>query len=293
MLLFSFFTVLLLLIEESNAYYAKSTGSTCGDITTASECYSAATALGFSYQGSGNYGDSYPEGCFTTAGYIYGYYAYFNTRSSSTNIYCSSTYKCVCGTSNTDYFQYNSGSCTLSTTGECFYSPNYPAAYDSSDSCSFTVLTSAYLDVLYFNLESIYDLLYVDGISYSGSSGPDNVYVSTGDSITFTSDANTEYQGFYICATQPTPPPTHAPTHAPTHVPTPLLPYVSTSYSDSQSSDVNAGMVVGIVFGSIVVVVVVIAMLIQNQTSQDLDVEESKMKGETMCIIYFYLCCFP
>ena len=50
-----------------------------------------------------------------------------------------------------------------------------------------------------FSTESGYDELIVDGVSYSGSSGPSGVSVSTSTSITWASDSLVTYSGFEIC----------------------------------------------------------------------------------------------
>jgi hypothetical protein len=63
-----------------------------------------------------------------------------------------------------------------------------------------TVLVDTYLDVEYFKTEQNLDVLYVNGVAYSGNNGPDNVFVRAGDSLTFTSDASISYFGFYICS---------------------------------------------------------------------------------------------
>jgi len=63
-----------------------------------------------------------------------------------------------------------------------------------------TVLVDTYLDVEYFKTEQNLDVLYVNGVAYSGNTGPDNVFVGAGDFITFSSDVSIGYFGFYICS---------------------------------------------------------------------------------------------
>jgi hypothetical protein len=140
-----------------------------------------------------------------------------------------------------EIFQLNSGSCTLDATSTCFYSPNYPSNYGDGDSCSITVLHGATLSVDYFLLETTYDYLTVDGTTYTSSTGPDGVTVTSGITITFTTDLSINYAGFAICgtATQSSPSqlpsaapsglPSSAPTISPSTPPSPMPTYAPTA----------------------------------------------------------------
>ena len=62
---------------SSESFMTQSSGFCSEAITDASTCSTAASDLGYAYQGGNNYGTSYPEGCF---GYS-SVYVYFNTAS--------------------------------------------------------------------------------------------------------------------------------------------------------------------------------------------------------------------
>ena len=93
----------------------------------------------------------------------------------------------------------------FSTTGDCsviddcFRSPNYPSHYGDSQSCTITVHSGGILAVNAFNTESRFDKLTVNGVVYSGSSGPSGVSVSAGATITWLSDSSSTRSGFEIC----------------------------------------------------------------------------------------------
>jgi hypothetical protein len=100
------------------------------------------------------------------------------------------------------YFQLISGSCQV--TDNCVYSTNYPSDYNNDDFCEFELLLSTTLSVSSFSLESCCDSvqvgLYPDLTAYTGTSGPDGVYVSAGYSIYFNTDSSVTDSGFEICA---------------------------------------------------------------------------------------------
>ena len=115
-------------------------------------------------------------------------------------------------------FSIDSGDCTAC--GECFHTPNYLEGedYDHSQDCTITPLSSGWLDVIDFHLESYFDDITVDGVEYDGTIGPHGVAVSTSSSISFHSDISTAYDGAHICLT---PEPTLEPTTSPTLAPSP------------------------------------------------------------------------
>ena len=55
------------------------------------------------------------------------------------------------------------------------------------------------LSVAFFETEAGYDPLTVNGVAYSGTSGPEGVSVTAGSTITFTSDSSLTKKGFEIC----------------------------------------------------------------------------------------------
>ena len=89
------------------------------------------------------------------------------------------------------------GPCTAS--GNCFRSPNYPNSYNNNDACTITALASGTLSSTTFSTESRYDVLRVDGRSFSGTTGPNGLSVTTSSSITFAADSSYTSSGFEIC----------------------------------------------------------------------------------------------
>ena len=98
-------------------------------------------------------------------------------------------------------FEVVSGACTTSSDQLCFASPNYPANYGVSQTCTISVRDMVILSVTAFELESGYDNLTVNGIGYTASAGPEGVEVGAGSSITFGSDGSNTRKGFYMCGT--------------------------------------------------------------------------------------------
>jgi len=104
------------------------------------------------------------------------------------------------------------GTCTLSTSGDCVSSPNYPSPYDSTD-CTITNNQAGYLNAATFNTESNYDTLNIRrrGLgAYSGqltaatrgsSSAYTDIYLGAGEQITWTSDTSVFSTGWQICNT--------------------------------------------------------------------------------------------
>jgi len=82
----------------------------------------------------------------------------------------------------------------------CAMSPNYPSLYGNDESCTIRVDIAAIgpLNVESFQTEHHYDKLKLNGRSYSGSQGPNNV-VPSGD-ITWSSDYSVKRSGWKICA---------------------------------------------------------------------------------------------
>lgn len=78
--------------------------------------------------------------------------------------------------------------------------------YQDDDTCTIYVLADCELEVNSFDTELDYDTLSVNGILYSGSMGPDGVWVAEGEEITFSADDSTT-GSFDICGS-PSPAPT-------------------------------------------------------------------------------------
>jgi hypothetical protein len=102
-------------------------------------------------------------------------------------------------------FAVESGACTVSNSGTCFRSPNFPSNYDINQQCTITVAASqaVTLSVTAFHLEEHpscgWDFLTVNGVRYCGTTGPDGVLVAPDGNITFTSDYIVTSLGFEIC----------------------------------------------------------------------------------------------
>jgi len=97
-----------------------------------------------------------------------------------------------------------SGECTVEC--DCISSPNYPGDYSASDHCVINVEQGTALHVREFLTEQDYDLLWVNGQSYSYTEGPDGVEAE--GQIEWTSDTQGTEKGWSICTDAPTPSPT-------------------------------------------------------------------------------------
>ena len=100
------------------------------------------------------------------------------------------------------------GPCTVN--GACVRSPNYPSDYGNSQSCTITPESPAVgwlLSATAFDTESNWDQLRVNGVDYSGTTGPMGVVLS--GAFTWSSDGFSNRDGWEVCAqaAPPTPPP--------------------------------------------------------------------------------------
>jgi len=100
-----------------------------------------------------------------------------------------------------------SGPCQLDADG-CVYSPNYPSGYANEQSCDIRVNPSqeaSPIAVEAFHTEANYDLLVVNGVSYSGNlgsqGGPHGVIPS--GAIQWSSDYSIVKTGWKLCADSP------------------------------------------------------------------------------------------
>jgi hypothetical protein len=72
-------------------------------------------------------------------------------------------------------FEIASGACTVYNSARCFRSPSYPSDYAINQQCTITAREQMTLSVTAFNTESGYDNLIVNGVQYSGTTGPGGV----------------------------------------------------------------------------------------------------------------------
>eukprot|EP00928_Gymnodinium_smaydae_P052825 TRINITY_DN3697_c0_g1_i4.p1 TRINITY_DN3697_c0_g1~~TRINITY_DN3697_c0_g1_i4.p1 ORF type:complete len:2404 (-),score=413.62 TRINITY_DN3697_c0_g1_i4:118-7329(-) len=96
-------------------------------------------------------------------------------------------------------FTVNEGECKLTDGGNCVTSPNYPSHYGSSQSC--TILPppgSAPIEMKYFNTESGFDKLFVNGQAYQGAIA-EGTTVTTSSEMTWTSDGSVQRKGWKLC----------------------------------------------------------------------------------------------
>lgn len=138
------------------------------------------------------------------------------------------------------------GPCTITSGGLCF--SDGAGDYGNQERCSITVLQSTTLRVESFDTEIRWDYLVrllqfckailrlcrmslcilqtVDGTRYDGTTGPSNVPVTAGSSISWRSNVRNVASGFTICAQTAAPTQSSAPSIAPTSAaPTPVGPW--------------------------------------------------------------------
>jgi len=84
----------------------------------------------------------------------------------------------------------------LYSRGSCFRTLS---DYSNDETCTIIVETDCVLEVKSFDTEAFYDNLNVNGVGYSGSTGPDGVFVEAGQEIEFSSDVSNTGSGFNIC----------------------------------------------------------------------------------------------
>eukprot|EP00729_Bicosta_minor_P014688 gene14687-33297_t len=94
--------------------------------------------------------------------------------------------------------------CTLSNSNMCASSKNYPNNYGNRESCTLTATKGSTINVVGFHTESGYDVLTVNGSSYTGSSVPrlHGLVLSSNTNfsvITWESDGTVTKSGWKIC----------------------------------------------------------------------------------------------
>jgi hypothetical protein len=94
-----------------------------------------------------------------------------------------------------------------SSDGRCVSSPNHPSNYANNQYCSFEGPSGTIIETEAFATETYFDRLIVNGVTYTGTSGPPDGTQVTG-SITWTSDYSVTRTGWKLCATggSPSPP---------------------------------------------------------------------------------------
>merc|ERR1711871_291149 len=87
--------------------------------------------------------------------------------------------------------------CSLSgVNGECVESREH----GSNEACTFTAMQSVYVSSTYFQTEATFDYLTINGVQYSGETGPFNVMMAPQSNMTWSSDGSVNNGGFTICA---------------------------------------------------------------------------------------------
>lgn len=89
------------------------------------------------------------------------------------------------------------GPCFVS--GSCVHSPNYPLNYGSSETCTIQFNSDETLHVDDFATENTYDNMVLDGVTYTGLTGPDQVAVTPDSVISWETDFGTTHKGWMIC----------------------------------------------------------------------------------------------
>eukprot|EP00439_Symbiodinium_sp_Y106_P038644 s6033_g4.t1 len=107
-------------------------------------------------------------------------------------------------------FTVNSGSCSLSVDG-CVHSPNFPNQYDTKacEPCIVGLVFPAFQEItprpgmevksISFQTEQNWDRLRLNGVVYSGSSGPQGI-IATGEPIHWQPDQVGQAAGWELCA---------------------------------------------------------------------------------------------
>ncbi|CAK0863155.1 unnamed protein product [Prorocentrum cordatum] len=101
------------------------------------------------------------------------------------------------------HVSWNCGAWQVSDNKWCLSSPNYPDNYRKNIKCQGSLRGFVDIDAAAFKTESDIDILHVNGISYSGSTGPHHQSLDPNNitSITWTSDYTVTSSGWEICAT--------------------------------------------------------------------------------------------
>jgi len=143
--------------------------------------------------------------------------------------------------SQSQYWTVTTGFCQVDSRG-CITSPNYPFRYDVGSSCTITVSPSDWTDkaiaVDHFVTEGCCDKLTVNGISYSGSVGPEGIRPS--GVITWITDIIGGVDtGWKLCPSE------------------------SSASSESEAEDeVSVGAIIGIVIGIVFILALAVVLFV-------------------------------
>ena len=102
------------------------------------------------------------------------------------------------------FFTVGSGEpCELYNGGACVRSANFPQAYGTGESCTIGVASPVEITVNAFETENCCDKLTVNGVQYSGYSGPPDGTILDGGNIIWYTDFSVTKPGFKICMEDP------------------------------------------------------------------------------------------
>lgn len=91
------------------------------------------------------------------------------------------------------------GSCIM-TDATCLTSPGYPIQYSNAESCTIRMLKTGYISSSgVFSTEWDFDILYIAAEGFSGTLGPEWIYVTQEDMIYWSSDLGMTSVGWKIC----------------------------------------------------------------------------------------------
>ena len=81
----------------------------------------------------------------------------------------------------------------------CVTSPHYPESYGIDEQCSINITAAGFVTAAPFATEEDYDMLEIDGHTYSGAVGPTGVPVARGTLISWVSDYSSTGAGWRLC----------------------------------------------------------------------------------------------
>ena len=108
--------------------------------------------------------------------------------------------------------------CHVSDDGRCVH--DGLGTHANQEACVVRVEVDLNATATFFETEEGHDHLEVAGRLYSGTTGPMNVPLAAGETITWSADESMTFGGFVVCGTTPPSPPPPSPTPAPPEPPT-------------------------------------------------------------------------
>ena len=94
--------------------------------------------------------------------------------------------------------------CSITSNGQCV--TDGTGSHGNNERCTIRAQQSLYATATYFDTESYYDYITIGGGRWSGSTGPANIAMWAGATMTWYTDHSVTNGGFVICATHPPPP---------------------------------------------------------------------------------------